>query len=204
MNNTVSLANLRTMRDAAATLRKILPSIELLANEGGCGVSIFFRDYINRALTDPLERSILRWSYPDWEYGDGENATVTIRSRASDWKGTFLICRRVIRDDVVFDEEKSKADWMRFSKYAVAHFEDGAMMSPASVAVLVFGTDLMRMLGAMRPYLIEYRQDKGSHLLFLEHPGSKRYLEIYLGQWLDESEYNLNEWRAKAGLPPIE
>ncbi|MNG08065.1 hypothetical protein D3C84_913970 [compost metagenome] len=154
----------------------------------GDGISMYMRDYVKRALIGaPYNSQVIGYSYPQWEVGKGNEAVgmaeFTVKSRCPDYHGVFFRVRRVFREDVVATAEQSVAMTNEFIATVQAAIKP---RTPQVGAYFVIMDDTVMTLFEQGRYLVEFRVDKGIHLLIHEKPGTNRYLEIYLGGCFEE------------------
>jgi hypothetical protein len=176
------LVDMKHRREITSTLNQLQPIVTRLADTG-CGVSMYMRDYVKRALVGaPYNSQVIGYSYPHWEVGTGDEAVgmseFTVKSRSSDYHGTFFRVRRVFREVVPVTAEKSVALTEEFIKTVQATIKP---RTPQVGGFFVVMDDTIMTLFEQGRYLVEFRVDKGIHLLIHEKPGTNRYLEIYLG-----------------------
>lgn len=186
------LIDMKRRREIAESLKQLGPLVEQIAATG-CGVSMLAVDYAKRALKGtPYDNPVIGLSYPKWTVGTVGLDEFTASSRAVDYKGDFFRIKRVLRNDLPVPlSVDEQCNFINVVQARVSH-----RTAPMLGYMIVVG-ELLHTLFEMSPYLVEYRVDHGIHLLIQEKPGTNRYLEIYLGGWMDEVAYHAPDWIAQ-------
>lgn len=204
MNGKIApISNIRQVKDLHKTLEALRPGV-LETVAAGCGVSPFFKGYIDRALkSDPKDNPILTQAGFNWEKGGRSRGGVgafSIVSRHLDYHGVYLDVRRVTKEDVVWCKFQSLGHTREFHAHVAARMKH---RTPAcSTTMLVLG-DTIKTLISMGKFLISFKVDNGIHLVFKEAVRSNRYLEIYVGGWFDETRCPLAAFEHAKQVNPL-
>jgi hypothetical protein len=183
------LIDMKHRREITQSLNQLAPLVQTIASTG-CGVSLLAHDYIKRALQGaPYNSPVIGLSYPNWVVGPTGMEEFIISSRASDYKGDFFRVKRVLRND-----HPLPAPMIDQDNFIKAVKERTARKTVPLVGYFIVMGKMIQSLFEMSPYIVEFRIDNGMHLLIQEKPGTNRYLEIYLGGWMDEVAFKESEW----------
>lgn len=188
----------RQMKELHKCLKKSTPFVVSQA-KSGCLVSELMHDYVARVIkTDHVNNNILSVSSPLWSgSGKTEGSFIdefTIVSRLPGYSGNFLNVRRVVKEDVEWNRHHALGFTREFHttiKNRVA-YKTGAR----DVLMLVLGESLKKIMLLCKK-LVSFRVDNGMYLTFKEKARSNRYVEIYIGGWMDEVQFPLSDYQNK-------
>jgi hypothetical protein len=195
MDKIATLTNARQVKDLHSSLKRLYPYVEEVAT-GGCGVSAFVKSYANRVLKTPhANNSVLTHSAFVWVKGKQLRGMgideFLITSRVPEYTGDFLSVRRVYLDTIECSPFRSSGLTKEFH-----HFVKERLMykTPMRNITLVVLGDILEALMKMGKMLVGFKVDHGLHLIFKEKARSTRYLEVYIGGWLNEVLYPLEQF----------
>lgn len=187
----------RRNKELFKALKKFGPILTSEA-KAGCTIALFMREYIGAVLqSDPTDNTILSASAPIWS-GSGVAGgflidEFTLVSRRLDCPGNYMSVKRVIKENVDFNSRRV----LPLVKEFHTTIKDRIRYKTAErdTSLLVLGENLKTIM-LMGKKLVSYKVDQGIHLTFKEKLRSDRYIEVYLGGWMDESRYPLEDYAA--------
>lgn len=196
-NGTSAEMEARQTKELLKALKKFGPFLTGQAT-AGCTIALFMKEYIARVLqSDPTDNTILNISSPVWTgRGIAEGFLIdefTLVSRLLNNSGNFLSIRRVIKEDVKWCRRHTLAISNEFHKTVKERIKYKTL--ERDISLLVLG-DNLRAIMLMSKKLVSFKVDGGMHLVFKEKPRTNRYIEVYLGGWMDEVRFPLEDYQA--------
>lgn len=203
-NGTSAETEARQTKELLKALKKFRPVLAEQA-KAGCTIALFMKEYIGRVLqSDPTDNTILNASAPVWTgRGVAEGFLIdefNLVSRSSSHPGNYLSIKRVVKEDV---------KWCRFhalsatKEFHATVKERIKYKTPGrDTSLLVLGENL-RAIMLMGKRLVSFKVNGGMYLLFKEKPRGDRYIEVYLGGWMDEILFPLEDYQSDRIVNPL-
>lgn len=188
---------IRKTKELVKALKKFGPFLNSQA-KAGCTIALFMREYVRVALqSDPTDNTILSASAPIWSgSGVADGFLIdefTLVSRLPGSPGNFMSVKRVIKENVDCNYRRSLPLVQEF--HTTVKDRIRYKTPERDLLLLVLGENLKTIM-LMGKKLVSYKVDRGIHLTFKERIRSDRYIEVYLGGWLDEANYPLENYSA--------